>query len=159
MCDVRFLWGDRFLRFYRLKHELRCKIISFVEKNPWFKQSLQCLLLTVVLYTTFIMADIARVLDRVAWKRGQKGQTIASRPSSFVMASTSNISNPTFLTENDIPGASLLGRKPEELKISEIKFWLKCCGDAVKRGHDYIQPWFLGWTRAETAFILLWTFY
>ena len=62
--------------------------------------------------------------------------------------------NPTFLTENDIPGASLLGRKPEELKISEIKFWLKCCGDAVKRGHDYIQPWFLGRTRAETAFIL-----
>ena len=105
------------------------------------------------------MADIAIVLDRVAWKRGQKGQTIASRPSSFVMANTSNISNPTFLTENDIPGASLLGRKPEELKISEIKFWLKCCGDAVKRGHDYIQPWFLGRTRAETAFILLWTFY
>ena len=43
--------------------------------------------------------------------------------------------NPTFLTENDIPGASLLGRKPEELKISEIKFWLKCCGDAVKQVH------------------------
>ena len=71
------------------------------------------------------------------------------------MASTSNISNPTFLTENDIPGASLLGRKPEELKISEVKFWLKCCGDAVKRVHDYIRPWFLGRTRAETAFILL----
>ena len=55
---------------------------------------------------------------------------VASRPSSFVMASTSNISNPKFLTENDIPGASLLERKPEELKISEIKFLLKCCGDA-----------------------------
>ena len=87
--------------------------------------------------------------------------TIASRPStrvrpsSFVMASTSNISNPTFLTENDIPGATLLGRKREELKISEIKFWLKCCGEAVKRVHDYTRPWFLGRTRAETAFILL----
>ena len=67
-----------------------------------------------------------------------------SRPPLFVMASTSNISNLTFLMENDIPGASLLGRKPEELKISEIKFWLKCCGDAVKRVHDYIRPWFLG---------------
>ena len=77
------------------------------------------------------------------------------RPSSFVMASTSNISNPTFLTENDIPGATLLGRKREELKISEIKFWLKCCGEAVKRVHDYTRPWFLGRTRAETAFILL----
>ena len=63
--------------------------------------------------------------------------------------------NPTFLTENDIPGASLLGRKPEELKISENKYWVKCFGDAVKRGHDYIQPWFLGRTRAETASILL----
>ena len=31
--------------------------------------------------------------------------------------------NPTFLTENDIPGASLLRRKPEELKTSEIKLW------------------------------------
>ena len=67
-----------------------------------------------------------------------------SRPSSFVMLSTSNISNPTFLTENDIPGASLLGRKPEELKILEIEFLLKCCGDAGKRVHDYIRPWFLG---------------
>ena len=57
----------------------------------------------------------------------------------FHMASTSNISNPTFLTENDIPGASLLGRKAEELKISEIKFWLKCCGEVVKRVHDYIR--------------------
>ena len=36
------------------------------------------------------------------------------------------------LTENDIPGASLLGRKPEELKISELKFWLKCRGDVGK---------------------------
>ena len=38
------------------------------------------------------MADIARVLDRVSRKRGQKGQTIESRPSLFVMTSTSNIS-------------------------------------------------------------------
>ena len=34
--------------------------------------------------------------------------------------------------ENDIPGASLLRRKPEELKISEIKFWFKCFGDTGK---------------------------
>ena len=46
----------------------------------------------------------------------------------YTMASTS-----IFLTENDIPGASLLGRKPEELKISELKFWLKCRGDPGKR--------------------------
>ena len=60
------------------------------------------------------------------------------------MASTS-----IFLTENDIPGASLLGRKPEELKISELKFWLKCRGDPgkglktkaelVKRVYEYMR--------------------
>ena len=48
------------------------------------------------------------------------------------MASTSTVSNPTFLTENDIPGASLLGRNPEELKTSELRFWLKCRGDVGK---------------------------
>ena len=111
----------------------------------------------------------ARVLDRVEWKRGQKREPIASRPSSFAMASASNVSNPTFLTENDIPGTSLFEIKPEELKISELKFWLKCRGDAgirlktkaelVKRVNDYIRPWFLGRTRSETAFLLLWTFY
>ena len=54
-----------------------------------------------------------------------------------------------FLTENDIPSVSLLGKKPEELKISELKFWLKCRGDAgkglktkaelVKRVYEYIR--------------------
>ena len=96
------------------------------------------------------MADIARALNRVAWN-----YRVASRPSS----STSNISNPTFLTENDIPGASLLGRKPDQLKISELKFWHKYRGNAgirlktkaelVKRVHDYIRPWFLGRTRQK----------
>ena len=53
------------------------------------------------------------------------------------------------LSENDISGASLLGRKPEELKNSELKFWLKCRGDTgkglktkaelVKRVYEYIR--------------------
>ena len=70
------------------------------------------------------------------------------------MASISNISNPTFLTENDIPAASLLGRKPDQLKISELKFWHKYRGDVgirlktkaevAMQVHDYIRPWFLG---------------
>ena len=68
------------------------------------------------------------------------------------MASTSDNSsdsNAIPLTENDIPGASLLGRKPEELKNSELKFWLKCRGDTgkglktkaelVKRVYEYIR--------------------
>ena len=58
-----------------------------------------------------------------------------------------------------MPSASLLGRKPKAWKISELKFWLKCRGDAgirlktkaelVKRVHDYIRPWFLGRTRQK----------
>ena len=35
------------------------------------------------------------------------------------------------LTE-DIPGASLHGRKPSELKNDELKFWLRCRGDRAK---------------------------
>ena len=54
-----------------------------------------------------------------------------------------------FLTEYDIPGASLLGRKPEELKNTELCLWLKCRGDLgkglktkaelVKRVSEYIR--------------------
>ena len=36
------------------------------------------------------------------------------------------------LTEDDIPGASLLGRTPSELKNEELKFWLRCRGDPAK---------------------------
>ena len=38
---------------------------------------------------------------------------------------------PTILTEDDIPGASLKGRKPEQLKNDELKRWLKCRGASV----------------------------
>ena len=34
--------------------------------------------------------------------------------------------------ENDIPGASLAGRKPAQLKNEELRFWLKCRGDPGK---------------------------
>ena len=61
----------------------------------------------------------------------------------------SNTSNAILLTEDDIPGASLLGRKPEELKTAELHLWLKCRGDSckglktktelVKRVYEYIR--------------------
>jgi len=35
------------------------------------------------------------------------------------------------LTEGDIPGASLAGWKPSELKNEELKFWLQC----------RVEPW------------------
>ena len=36
------------------------------------------------------------------------------------------------LNEDDIPGASLEGRKPVGLKNDELKFWLLCRGDPAK---------------------------
>ena len=39
---------------------------------------------------------------------------------------------PSFLTEEDIPGSSLNGRDPSQLKNPELKFWLKCRGDSCK---------------------------
>ena len=39
---------------------------------------------------------------------------------------------PSFLTEDDIPGSLLNGRDPNQLKNSELKFWLKCRGDKCK---------------------------
>ena len=78
--------------------------------------------------------------------------TTQARLQSLKMPSTSDNSsdsNGIPLTENDIPGASLLGRKPEELKNSELKFWLKCRGDTekglktkaelVKRVYEFIR--------------------
>lgn len=43
-----------------------------------------------------------------------------------------NSKSSVALSEGDIPGSSLLGRKPEELKNSELEFWLKCRGDSAK---------------------------
>ena len=37
-----------------------------------------------------------------------------------------------ILTEEDVPGASLAGRMPSQLKIEELKFWLLCRGDSCK---------------------------
>ena len=58
-----------------------------------------------------------------AWVQGCE---MASSGSSGVHSSVVVI-----LGEHDIPGA-LLGRKPEELKNSKLKFGLKCRGDTAK---------------------------
>ena len=39
---------------------------------------------------------------------------------------------PVLLTEKDIPGASLEGRKPAEQKDADLVFWLRCRGDPCK---------------------------
>ena len=38
---------------------------------------------------------------------------------------------PRILTEDDVPEASLKGRKPEQLKNDELQRWLKCRGASV----------------------------
>ena len=37
-----------------------------------------------------------------------------------------------FLKEEDIPGSSLAGRNPAQLKNEELRFWLKCRNDPAK---------------------------
>ena len=39
---------------------------------------------------------------------------------------------PVVLSESDIPGSSLNGRNPSELKNEELRFWLKCSDDPTK---------------------------
>ena len=39
---------------------------------------------------------------------------------------------PCFLSEEDVPGSSLNGRKPLQLKNNELRFLLKCRGDSCK---------------------------
>ena len=56
------------------------------------------------------------------------------RPCAIIImaAIPSTSTNVSVLTEDDIPGASLAGRKPSELKNEELKFWLRCRGDPGK---------------------------
>ena len=61
---------------------------------------------------------------------------MASQPSRerARMASHNDQASPTpCLSEKDVPGASLKGRKPEQLKVPELKLWLSCRG-APTRG-------------------------
>ena len=36
------------------------------------------------------------------------------------------------LTEDDIPGSSLVGREPASLQNEELRFWLRCRRDSLK---------------------------
>ena len=58
--------------------------------------------------------------------RSQRPQSVAFGYCSMASSSSglqSNSSNAILLTEEDIPGASLLGRKPKELKTAELRLW------------------------------------
>jgi len=36
-----------------------------------------------------------------------------------------------LLNEEDIPGASLDGKNPREINVTELRHWLTCCGAPV----------------------------
>jgi len=45
-----------------------------------------------------------------------------------------------MLNESDVPGASLNGKKPSQLTVSQLKRWLACCGAPVNgRKPELIQ--------------------
>ena len=60
-----------------------------------------------------------------------KASSLGAKLSPGFVMDTSN-SSQTKLSENDIPGASLLGRQPSVLKVDDLKFWLRCRGDPGK---------------------------
>ena len=90
--------------------------------------------------------------DNCMKTRSQRPQSVTFVYCSMASSSSglhSNSSNDILLMEDDIPGASLLGLKPKQLKTAELRLWLKCCGDLceglkmkaelVKRVHKYIR--------------------
>lgn len=67
--------------------------------------------------------------------RSQRPQSILFVYCSMASSSSGlhgNSSNVMLLSEDDIPGASLLGRKLEEHKTAELRLWLKCRDDSCK---------------------------
>ena len=85
--------------------------------------------LTAGQYTEFIMADGS------SKPRYENMKTRRVRMANIFNITTpyaSTISTTVVLTENDIPGASLEGRKSAELKKADLLFWLRCRGDSCK---------------------------
>ena len=72
---------------------------------------------------------MAATQDGLARKRGIEGHGTQDFMASF---RGNLVSSPSFLTEDDIPGSSLIGRDANRLKNSELKFWLKCRDDSCK---------------------------
>ena len=76
-------------------------------------------------YTEFIMADgLGRLRYENMETRRLRIETQMNNGDMFTA--------PVLLTENDIAGASLHGRKPAEMKKADLLFWLRCRGDSCK---------------------------
>ena len=79
-------------------------------------------------YTTFTMADCSGEMVTT----NTRARPEKPRASCICNMATAMTACNSVLTEADIPGASLCGRKPSELKNEELKFWLQCRNDPAK---------------------------
>ena len=77
---------------------------------------------------TFIMADRSGGMVTT----NTKARPERPRASCIFNMATAMSARDSILTEADIPGTSLRGRKPSELKNEELKFWLRCRDDPAK---------------------------
>ena len=84
-------------------------------------------------YTPYsqMAANLGRARGQT-WNRGVLDKTSGS---SKAISETMSV---VFL-ESDIPGSSLKGRNPSELKNDELRFWLKCRDDPAKGLRTKVQ--------------------
>ena len=87
-----------------------------------------------------IKAAAAKEIRQVALQ--SEARKASSKHANMAGMSTT-LTNVAVLTKDDIPGASLSGRKPSELKNEELKFWLRCRGDPGKGLKDQRPKWSL----------------
>ena len=79
-------------------------------------------------YTTFINGGCSGGTVTINIK-ARLGRPCAIINMAAIPSTSTSVS---VLTEDDIRGASLAGRKPNKLKNEELKFWLRCRDDAGK---------------------------
>ena len=73
----------------------------------------------------------AGICSQTPWTLSRDSKTMAANEAFKDVNRSKNKTFPTILTEDDVPGASLKGRKPEQLKNDELKGWLRCRGAIV----------------------------
>ena len=60
------------------------------------------------------------------------------------------------LTEFDVAGASLNGKRPEDLKVPALKLWLKCRGAPIKgKKSDLVERFVLVKWAVTRTYILI----
>ena len=80
-------------------------------------------------YTEFLMAYGS---EKTRYENMKTRRVRIESKTNMATPGESLFSAPVLLTENDIPGASLQGRKPAEMKKADLLFWLRCRGDSCK---------------------------